>query len=145
MKKYLLLVLLNSVFNCYGQKIPWKIAEPETQGMNSLTLSNGIRELQQAGTNIHSLLIIRNNHVVLDAAFYPYRQQYAHDIASVTKSVMSLLIGIAIDKGFIRSEQDMVMNYFPEHTIKNSALKILTIKDLVNMASGFQCLSLIHI
>lgn len=141
MKKYLLLVLLNIVFNCYGQKIPWKIAEPEAQGMNSLTLSNGIRELQQAGTNIHSLLIIRNNHVVLDAAFYPYRQQYAHDIASVTKSVMSLLIGIAIDKGFIRSEQDTVMNYFPGHTIKNSALTILTIKDLVNMASGFQCSS----
>ena len=141
MKKYMLLVLLNSVFNCYSQKVPWKTAEPEAQGMNSLTLSNGIKELQQAGTNIHSLLIIRNNHVVLDAAFYPYRQQYAHDIASVTKSVMSLLIGIAIDKGFIRSEQDTVMNYFPGHTIKNSALKILTIKNLVNMASGFQCSS----
>jgi CubicO group peptidase (beta-lactamase class C family) len=141
MKKYLLLVLLNSVFNCYGQKIPWKIAEPEAQGMNSLTLSNGIRALQQAGTNIHSLLIIRNNHVVLDAAFYPYRQQYAHDIASVTKSIMSLLIGIAIDKGFIKGEQDTVINYFPEHTIKNSTLKTLTIRDLVNMASGFQCSS----
>ncbi|GAA0527871.1 serine hydrolase domain-containing protein [Chitinophaga japonensis] len=141
MKKYLLLVLLNSVFNSYGQKIPWKISSPEAQGMNSLTLSDGIRELQQAGTNIHSLLIIRNNHVVLDAVFYPYRQQYAHDIASVTKSVMSLLVGIAIDKGFIRSEQDTVLNYFPGHTIRNSALKILTIKDLVNMASGFQCSS----
>jgi CubicO group peptidase (beta-lactamase class C family) len=139
MKKYLLLVLLDCVFNCYGQKIPWKIAAPETQGMNSQTLSNGIRQLQQTGTNIHSLLIIRNNQVVLDAAFYPYRQQYAHDLASVTKSVMSLLIGIAIDKGFIRSEQDTVINYFPGHTIKNSMLKILTIKDLLNMASGFQC------
>jgi CubicO group peptidase (beta-lactamase class C family) len=139
MKKYLLLVILYSVSNGYSQKLPWKIAQPEAQGMNSLTLSNGIKELQQAGTNIHSLLIIRNNQVVLDAAFYPYRQQYAHDLASVTKSVMSLLIGIAIDKGFIRSEQDTVINYFPEHAIKNSAIKILTIKDLVNMASGFQC------
>ena len=139
MKKNLLLILLICVVNCYGQKIPWKEAEPETQGMNSLTLSNGIRELQKAGTNIHSLLIIRNNQVVLDAAFYPYRQQYAHDLASVTKSVMSLLIGIAIDKGFIRSELDTVINYFPGYIIKNDALKTLTIKDLVNMTSGFQC------
>ena len=99
MKKYLLLVLLNIVFNCYGQKIPWKRAEPEAQGMNSLTLANGIRELQQAGTNIHSLLIIRNNQVVLDAAFYPYRQQFAHDIASVTKSVMLLPVGINLRPG----------------------------------------------
>ncbi|OQP52484.1 hypothetical protein A4R26_28715 [Niastella populi] len=107
--------------------------------MSSLSLSSGIRDLQQAGTNIHSLLIIRNNHVVLDAAFYPYRQQYAHDLASVTKSVVSLLTGIAIDKGFIGSEHDTVINYFPEHPVKDSTLKLLTIKDLVNMASGFQC------
>lgn len=118
MKKNLLLILFIGVADCYSQRIPWKIAEPEAQGMNSLTLSNGIRELRQSGKNIHSLLIIRNNHVVLDAAFYPYRQQYAHDMASVTKSVMSLLIGIAIDKGFIRSEQDTVVNYFPGHAIK---------------------------
>lgn len=139
MKKYLLLLLVNCVINCYGQNIPWKITSPEAQGMNSLTLSNGIKSLQQAGTNIHSLLIIRNNQVVLDAAFYPYRQWYAHDLASVTKSVMSLLIGIAIDKGFIRSEHDTVMKYFPGYTIKNDTLKNLTIKDLLNMASGFQC------
>ena len=139
MKMYLFFVLLAIVFNGYGQKIPWKLSSPEAQAMNSLVLANGIKQLQQTGTNIHSLLIIRNNHVVLDAAFYPYQQQYAHDMASVTKSVMSLLIGIAIDKGFIRSELDEVVNYFPEHTIKNNALKILTIKDLLNMASGFQC------
>ncbi|MCS3795174.1 serine hydrolase domain-containing protein [Niastella sp. OAS944] len=139
MKNFLLLLLLNSVVNCYCQKNPWKIAPPEAQGMSSLTLANGIKALQQAGTNIHSLLIIRNNQVVLDAAFYPYRQQYAHDLASVTKSVMSLLIGIAIDKGFITSEQDAVMKYFPEYTIKNDTLKLLTIKDLLSMASGFQC------
>ncbi|WP_198175042.1 serine hydrolase domain-containing protein [Spirosoma arboris] len=139
MKTYLLFVLLAIVLNGYGQKIPWKLSSPEAQEMSSLALSNGIKELQQTGTNIHSLLIVRNNHVVLDADFYPYRQQYAHDLASVTKSVMSLLIGIAIDKGFISSELDTVVNYFPEHTIKNNALKILTIKDLLNMASGFQC------
>lgn len=138
MKKYLLSFFLMSVSCSYCQT-PWSVSAPEAQGMNSMILSNGIRELQQAGTNIHSLLIIRNNHVVLDAAFYPYRQQYAHDIASVTKSVMSLLIGIAIDKGFIQSEDDPVINYFPEHPVKNDILKSLTIKHLVNMASGFQC------
>ena len=139
MKKYLLLILLISVINCYSQEIPWKITTPEAQGMNSQTLANGIKALQQAGTNIHSLLIIRNNQVVLDAAFYPYRQQYAHDLASVTKSIMSLLIGIAIDKGFIKSEHDTVLKYFPAYAIKDSTLTLLTLKDLLNMASGFQC------
>lgn len=139
MKRYLLSIIFFYVFTGYGQKIPWKRSSPEAQGMSSLTLLNGIRELQQNGTNIHSLLIVRNNHVVLDAAFYPYKQKYAHDIASVTKSVMALLIGIAIDKGFIRSELDTVIHHFPKHVVKNDMLKNLTIKDLLNMASGFQC------
>lgn len=122
-----------------AQQMPWKKSSPETQGMSSRTLANGIKELQQKGINIHSLLIIRNNHVVLDAAFYPYRQQYQHDMASVTKSVTALLIGIAIDKGFIKSEREPVVNFFPGHQAQNDSLKSLALKDLLNMASGFQC------
>lgn len=139
MKTCTLFALLFSVYSCCGQQLPWKTSAPEAQGMNSMTLIDGLNELQQKGANIHSLLIIRNNHIVLDAAFYPYRQSYAHDLASVTKSVMSLLIGIAIDNHFIQSDQDPVIKYFPEYPVREGNLNSLTIKDLLNMASGFQC------
>jgi CubicO group peptidase (beta-lactamase class C family) len=118
---------------------PWATSTPEAQGMNSLTLVNSIKHFQQDTTNFHSLLIIRNDHIILDACFYPFQKKYVHDLASVTKSITSILIGIAIDKEFIKNEDQLVLQYFPEYPIINDTLKILEIKDLLNMASGLQC------
>jgi CubicO group peptidase (beta-lactamase class C family) len=117
----------------------WKTSSPEEQGMNSLVFANAIRKVNQDGTNIHSLLIIKNNHLVLDASFYPFKNTYVHDLASVTKSITSLLIGIAIDKHFIKSEDEPIVHFFPEYKINNDTLLHVTIKDLLNMASGFGC------
>ena len=141
MKRYYLLVLFFSVFTMgYGQKNNlWKEFSPEEQGMNSMTLIDGIKKLKKDSTNIHSLLVIRNSKVVLDVSFYPFQSNYVHDIASVTKSIVSLLIGIAIDKGLIKNENETVLSYFPEYPAKNDKLKNVRIKDLLNMASGFAC------
>jgi CubicO group peptidase (beta-lactamase class C family) len=119
----------------------WKTSSPEEQGMNSSTFADGLRHIKKDSINIHSLLIIKNNHIVLDASFYPFKNTYVHDLASVTKSITSLLIGIAIDKKFIKSENELIINYFPEYKIKNDTLQTVTIKDLLNMSSGFQCSS----
>lgn len=116
-----------------------KTSSPEEQGMNSLVLANALKNAKQNGTNIHSLLIIKNNHIVLDASFYPFKNTYVHDLASVTKSITSLLIGIAIDNDFIRNEYEPIVNFFPEYDIKNDTLQAVTIKDLLNMSSGFAC------
>jgi CubicO group peptidase (beta-lactamase class C family) len=137
---YVSFCLLFITLTGYGQKnSPWKVSSPEEQGMNSLTLIKGIHKLTQDSTNIHSLLVIRNNHIVLDGCFYPFRKEYIHDIASVTKSIVALLIGIAIDKRFIKNEDEPVITYFPEYPVKNDKLKNVRIKDLLNMASGFAC------
>jgi CubicO group peptidase (beta-lactamase class C family) len=137
---YLLFCLFSIITTSYGQKnIPWKVSSPEEQGMNSLTFIDGISRFKQANTNIHSLLVIRNNHIVLDACFYPFQKDYVHDIASVTKSITSLLIGLAIDNGFIKNEDEQMLKYFPEYSVKNDKLKNIRIKDLLNMASGLQC------
>ncbi len=120
-------------------KSPWKVSSPGEQGINSSILADGIRKARREGYNIHALLIIKNNRLVLDASFYPFSNAYVHDLASATKSVMSLLIGIAIDNGFIKSENEPILNFFPEYKATNDTLKAITIRDLLNMSSGFQC------
>jgi len=117
----------------------WKISTPEKQGMSSLTLANGLKQFKQDSINIHSLLIIKNNKVVLDGCFYPFQNNYVHDLASVTKSITALLIGIAIDHKYIKNESEPIFQYFPEHKVKNDTLKKVTIKNLLNMCSGFKC------
>jgi CubicO group peptidase (beta-lactamase class C family) len=117
----------------------WRTTSPEEQGMSSLVFANAIMQAKKDSTNIHSLLVIKNNQVVLDVFFYPFKNSYVHDLASVTKSITSLLIGIAIDKKFIKSESDPIVKYFPEYNIANDTLRTVTIRDLLNMSSGFHC------
>jgi CubicO group peptidase (beta-lactamase class C family) len=95
--------------------------------------------IKNTNQNIHHLTIIRNNQSVLDADIYPYSSKYLHDLASVTKSLTSLLIGIAIDKGFIKDENEKVLKIFPEITNHNPRIESLKIKDLITMTSGFAC------
>ncbi len=112
---------------------------PEHQGMNSLVLDSMMHFIRNTNQNIHHVTIIRNKQTVLDADIYPYTSKYTHDVASVTKSVVSLLIGIAIDKGFIKDENEPVLRFFPEINVSNQQLSFLTIKDLLTMLSGFDC------
>jgi len=130
-------------FNLYSQTSKllkdFPAASPEQQGMSSTVLDSLLFFVKNTNQNIHHLTIIRNNQTVLNADFYPYSSKYLHDIASVTKSITSLLIGIAIDKGFIKNENETVLKYFPEINAQNSRLDSLTIKDLVTMRSGFEC------
>ena len=77
----------------------WRYSSPETQGFDSSKLAQGLLEIKSNNINIHSLMIVRNGEVILDAYFYPYDGSTLHDLASVTKSVTTTLIGIAIDQG----------------------------------------------
>lgn len=112
---------------------------PEQQGMSSLVLDSMLLFIKNTNQNIHQLTIIRDNKTVLDADIYPYSANYVHDLASVTKSFTSLLIGIAIDKGFIKNENEPVLDFFPEINPANQLLDSLKIIDLVTMRSGFDC------
>jgi CubicO group peptidase (beta-lactamase class C family) len=140
MRYFFLFYFLSLLTSSFGQQsLPWRCSSPEDQGMNSITLINGIEHLKHENTNIHSLLVIRNDHIVLDLYFYPFQRDFVHDLASVTKSVTALLIGIAIDKGFIKDDNQLVHQYFPEYAINNDTLIKLKIRDLINMSSGFIC------
>ncbi|BBO67792.1 hypothetical protein DSCA_17220 [Desulfosarcina alkanivorans] len=64
--------------------------------------------------NLHSLLLVKDGKLVFEEYFYGYDTEKKHLIASVTKSVVSLLVGIAIDRGFISDVDEKVMDYFPD-------------------------------
>ena len=137
------LLFLAFRFNLYGQKnILLKIFPvntPEQQGISSAVLDSMMLFIKNTNQNIHHLTIIRNNKTILGADIYPYSSEYLHDLASVAKSFTSLLIGIAIDKRFIKNENESVLKFFPEVNNHNQLLDSLKIKDLITMRSGFDC------
>src|SRR5512133_1438986 len=110
----------------------WRTSTPEEQGYSSEKLAEGLQDIQEKGIAIDSFMIIHNGYVVLDAHFAPYDGSFPHNLASVTKSVMTTLIGIAVDQGQINLDQPMV-SFFPNRTIANldERKAHVTVRDLV--------------
>lgn len=117
----------------------WRTNTPEQQGFDSVKLAEALKAIQERGTDIDSLLIIHNGYLVLDAHFAPYDGTFPHNLASVTKSVMTTLIGIAVDQGKIDLDQSMV-SFFPNRTIANldERKAHMTVRHLATMRNGMQ-------
>ncbi len=117
---------------------------PEAERFSSKGLSEIFIYVKENKVNIHSLLIIRHKRVLFNSYFYPFRANTRHDIASCTKSITSILIGIAIDKGYIKDENQLVSGFFPEIKPEGKGFETLTIKNLLTMTSGLDCNSSIE-
>jgi CubicO group peptidase (beta-lactamase class C family) len=117
----------------------WRTTTPEEQGLDSAKLAEGLLAMQERNIEIDSLLLIRDGAVLLDAHFYPYDGEAPHNLASVTKSVMTTLIGIAVDQGKLQLDQPMV-SFFPERTVANlnERKEHITIRHLASMVNGFE-------
>jgi len=119
----------------------WRSSTPEAQGMDSEVLAQALDYVRQNQIPIHSLLIVRNGYVVLDAYFYPFQEGLVHDGASMTKSITSTLIGIAIGEHKLSSVRQPVLSLFPQRNIANrdERKNRMTVEDLLTMTSGLDC------
>ncbi|HSR29202.1 MAG TPA: serine hydrolase domain-containing protein, partial [Anaerolineae bacterium] len=124
----------------YWPTTGWQSSTPEAQGIDSDKLAQALLAMREQNVQIHSLLLIRNGYVVADATFYPYDGQTVHDMASVTKSVMTTLIGITVDQGKLDLD-DPMLSFFPDRAIANldGAKERITVRHLASMSSGLDC------
>jgi CubicO group peptidase (beta-lactamase class C family) len=115
----------------------WRTSTPEEQGFDSVKLAEGLQSLRDKGVPIHSLLIIRNGYVLLDAYFYPYDGSWVHDLSSVTKSFTTTLIAIAAAQGKLQLDQPIV-SFFPDRTIANldARKQQITVRQLTGNVNG---------
>lgn len=65
--------------------------------------------------NIHSVLLIKNGKLVLEEYFYGYDRDTTHFLASVSKSITSILIGLAIDQKIASDVETRTYEFFPEY------------------------------
>ncbi|MFS0749812.1 serine hydrolase domain-containing protein [Oceanobacillus sp. 1P07AA] len=84
--------------------------------------------------HIDSVLVQSNNRIIFEYYRNRKMKEKQHKIYSITKSVLSILVGIAVDKGFIKDINTSIVDYFPEN--KDDAKKDITIKHLLTMTSG---------
>lgn len=112
--------------------------------MDSTKLAEAFDYIQEHKIPIHSLLIVRNGNIVLDAYFYPFQADQLHDGASMTKSVTSTLIGVAIGQNKLAGVTQRVLSLFPQRTIANrdDRKDRVTVEQLLTMTANLDCRAL---
>ncbi|MDD9266948.1 serine hydrolase domain-containing protein [Paenibacillus sp. GCM10023248] len=117
----------------YWPTAGWRTSTPEAQGMFSGTLAKTLEMFGSQG--VHSVAVIRNGYLVAEAYNASTQEDVPQDLKSVTKSVTSALVGIALHERKLISADQKVAEFFPE--LANDRLKSrMTIKHLLSMTSG---------
>jgi len=81
-----------------------------------------------------AFLVIQNDHIIFENYWHEYSQNSLSNSFSMAKSIISLLIGVAIDEGRIDSVDDPIGKYLPEFSSGDESK--VTIRHLLEMSSG---------
>ena len=108
--------------------------------MTKNELHNLVSNSKGNESNICQICAFKNGEVIFDESFKDYDSDTPININSVTKGVMALLAGIAIDKGYIKSVDQKVMDFFPDYIPKRGEKTIydVTIKHLLTMTAPYK-------
>jgi CubicO group peptidase (beta-lactamase class C family) len=88
--------------------------------------------------NIFSTLVSKNGDIVFEEYYNGKTKDSLCDVQSLTKGLMSILIGIAIDKGYIKNVDEPIETYFPNEfkNVTDQKKNTITIRHLLNQTSG---------
>jgi CubicO group peptidase (beta-lactamase class C family) len=103
-----------------------------------------IKELEKAicsdYSNAVGITVLKNGVELYENYFNGYTADTAFHVFSVTKSILSALMGISVDKGYIRSIDQKVLDFFPDYTLKRGekTAQRVTIRDMLTMTTPFK-------
>ncbi|MDB4908062.1 MAG: class beta-lactamase-related serine hydrolase [Gemmatimonadetes bacterium] len=131
----------------------WTTATPQSMGVDAsrlAALTASVRAWPELG--VHAILIERSGRLIYEEYFDGFDERWGtprgrvsmardslHDVRSVTKSVISALVGLALADGAIKSLDQPVMDWFPEYPELNTPdRRRLTLRHVLGMTSGLQ-------
>lgn len=123
----------------YFPHTDWRTSTPEAQGLDSDALVALFDTVEAKRLPIHSLQIVRYGHLVLDAYFFPFLQGERHDVASITKSITTTLIGLAVDRGALPSLETLVYPLLDSKTPEDVRKQQIRLRHLLTNSSGLDC------
>ncbi len=108
--------------------------------MNREELHRFISESKGNESNICQICAIRGTETVYEDCWRGFKSDDAINVNSVTKGVMAILAGIAVDKGSIQSIDEKVMSFYPDYQVKRGEKTIydVTIRHLLTMTAPYK-------
>lgn len=131
----------------------WPVAAPESLGLASTTLCPLVQRLDAwKEGNVHAVVVVRHGSLVFEHYFSGPDESHGvklgevafgpdtrHDVRSVTKSVVALLLGIAVDRGWVGGIDQPVLSFFPEYADLRAPEKDhITLRHLLTMSAGLR-------
>lgn len=113
------------------------VATPEAVGIASEWLQNFLTRLEEQQIPLHSAIVMRSQKVCMETYYQPYTRETLHRMFSVTKSFVSLAVGLLEAEGRL-SLSDPIVDYFPEKQPDGGPFeytKMMTIQDMLAMTS----------
>lgn len=116
----------------------WEISNPSNENLNEGLITGGFNAASNTGY-INSIVIIRNGRLAAEKYFNGRTPSSYQTIRSVSKSFLSALFGIAVQKGIL-SPGNKLADYFPEYQqyITDTRINNVTIDHLIKMRAGFK-------
>ncbi|GLI04516.1 penicillin-binding protein [Paenibacillus tyrfis] len=123
----------------YWPTAQWQVTDPAALGMDSKQLSALESTIRSEYSNINGIVVVRNGYIAYESYYNGYGPNDPHHVASVTKSILSALIGIAIDAGYIKDVDQKVLDFFPEYVpdAADRQKREITIRHLLTMTAPY--------
>jgi CubicO group peptidase (beta-lactamase class C family) len=130
----------------------WAVAAPDKTGIDPEVLCPlGQRFDEWKAADLHAVVVVRGGDLVYERYFtgddqilgraagrIAFGPTTRHDLGSISETIVSLLVGIALDRGWIADIDTSTMTFFPEYDALRTPQKDrITLRDLLTMSSGF--------
>jgi len=119
----------------------WPVAVPEEQGLDAQKLTGLVDAIRKGELcpRLHALLVVRHGCLVVEEYFNGWEAGRAHTLQSVTKSVTSALVGIALARGEFKGLDEKVLDFFPDMkdiANRDERKEAIRLEDLLTMRTG---------
>jgi CubicO group peptidase (beta-lactamase class C family) len=116
----------------------WEVSTPEEQGLDPLLVAELYHNAEQSET-LYGLLVVKNGHLVAEKYFHVGAVDRHDNRQSVTKSVVSALVGVALEQGCLSSVDQKMIEFFPDlaDQIRDPRKERITIRHLLQMRAGY--------
>ena len=116
----------------------WEVSTPAEQGLEPTLIAELYLDASHLET-IYGLIVVKNGYLVAEKYFNKGSIDQLSRRASVTKSYISALIGIALNKGYLRGIDEKMIDFFPDvsNKITDKRKKLITIREMLQMRAGY--------
>ncbi len=134
----------------------WETASLKSVGMDSFPIEQMVNMVYgKHYKNVHSIVIVKDGKLVFEeywpgndfgmnskdylGKYIEFDRDTRHNTHSATKSITSMVVGIAVDKDYISSEDDCIFDYLPDHSsLCTDGMERITIRHMLTMSGGLQ-------